>query len=42
MQGNESFKPKGAIAFFVAVAVVYSVVFLTLYAILVSRGSTTP
>ncbi len=42
MQGNEAFKPKGAIAFFVALVVVYSLVFLAMYSILVSRGSTTP
>ncbi len=42
MHEKESFKPKGAVAFFVALALVYSLVFLTLYSILVSRGSTTP
>ncbi len=41
MQEHEQFKPKGAIAFFLALVLVYAVVFLTLYSVLVSRGSTT-
>ena len=42
MHERESFKPKGAVAFFVALLLVYALVFLALYSVLVSRGSTTP
>lgn len=42
MQSGDGFKPKGAVAFFIALVLVYAVIFLTLYSILVFRGSTTP